>query len=336
MNHNEPRAAQGPVSRAGAFAYPVQRDDHEVIVVENDRLWVEVVPEFGGKIWSIRDRRRDYEWLWRNPVLPLRRPCGNGLYREEYDNGGLDECFPSVDQCRVTTGPLAGTEIPDHGVLWEKAWEVTRLVNGGGESGVELSVSADPLPVRISRTLLLRPGGNTVSLRYRAENLSGDPVPYLWAVHPLLELVPDMTIDLSADAEWELRPEGEDVWEHLFPVLKRGAHQRLAFPQVDGPTFKPWAIKAFVRQCAGEWVTLNHADGRSFAFRFAPGHFDGVAFWINAGFWHGAGSQPYFNIGFEPMIGLSDNLDQTLREDLLRGVFPPCATRDWELELRIE
>ncbi|MEJ7902008.1 MAG: DUF5107 domain-containing protein, partial [Thermomicrobiales bacterium] len=49
----------------------------QALVIENSRLRVTVLPELGGKIWSIVSKPHDREMLWHHPrMTPRRAPYG--------------------------------------------------------------------------------------------------------------------------------------------------------------------------------------------------------------------------------------------------------------------
>ena len=80
---------------------------------------VNLLPELGGKIYSIRWQGR--ELLASNPRKPFRRAQYAAPYAE-YDASGFDECFPTIGPCQYPIYPWAGTEMPDHGELWSLPW----------------------------------------------------------------------------------------------------------------------------------------------------------------------------------------------------------------------
>ncbi len=62
---------------------PVQYD---AVVLENDNLKATFLPAFGGKLWSLIDKRRDRELLFANDVV---RPC-NLAVRNAWLSGGIE------------------------------------------------------------------------------------------------------------------------------------------------------------------------------------------------------------------------------------------------------
>src|SRR5215831_1151894 len=85
----------------------------ENVLIRAGHCVVTVLPDFGGKIASIRIG--DLELL-QAPLAPI-TPRTPRMAFDEGDASGWDECLPSVAECVVETqaGPA---EIPDHGDLW--------------------------------------------------------------------------------------------------------------------------------------------------------------------------------------------------------------------------
>jgi galactose mutarotase-like enzyme len=147
-----------------------------LIRLENAALSLEVVPELGGKITSLRDRVTGREWLWTNPYLE-RRPAEPGeSYVERHDTGGIDECFPGV-----------------HGELWSRPWAVVR----SGPS--ELALSARGGSARfyeLRRTLRLAPDAPRVELEYELESHDAREIAFVYCLHALFAIEPGMRIEV--------------------------------------------------------------------------------------------------------------------------------------------
>ena len=162
----------------------------ENVLIRAGECAVTVLPDFGGKIASIRIK--DLELL-QAPLMPI-APRTRTMDFDEGDASGWDECLPSVAACSVETD--AGiAEIPDHGDLWRVEWEKqgpgTRdqgsSRNGQTEASVILVGKCFSLPLELERKLTLSgtAGGWRLSLRYRLRNTGQHPVPWSWAAHPL-------------------------------------------------------------------------------------------------------------------------------------------------------
>jgi len=81
---------------------------------------VTVLPQFGGKIASIRVKGHE---LLQAPLAAV-APRTRSMAFDAGDASGWDECLPSVAACTVETasGPVP---IPDHGDLWRVEWGKT-------------------------------------------------------------------------------------------------------------------------------------------------------------------------------------------------------------------
>ena len=93
----------------------------ENFILKSDEIEVEFIPELGGRISSLKNKRTNKEWVWKNPNL-IPKKVENG---KDYDNnwqGGWEELFPNdaVEKFSWGTGY-------DHGELWFKSWDLVDL-----------------------------------------------------------------------------------------------------------------------------------------------------------------------------------------------------------------
>src|SRR6187549_2014224 len=82
------------------------------LILENRQLRVTVLPDLGGKIWSILHKPSDREMLWHNPRVPPRLAYHGATY-DNWFCGGWDEVFPNDFPVEID-----GEASPDHGELW--------------------------------------------------------------------------------------------------------------------------------------------------------------------------------------------------------------------------
>ena len=81
----------------------------DAVALENDFLRITVLPQLGGRIWSLIHLPTSRELLWQNPNLPP----AVAEYGAGYDSGwagGWDEVFPSDAPAEID-----GVAYPDHG-----------------------------------------------------------------------------------------------------------------------------------------------------------------------------------------------------------------------------
>ena len=92
-------------------------NDLEVVQVNTGAFSLGLIPELGGKIYSLKDLRTRREWLWQNPRLAFKHVQHDRSNIAEADTGGWDEYFPTVAACNYPSHPWAGAALRDHGEL---------------------------------------------------------------------------------------------------------------------------------------------------------------------------------------------------------------------------
>jgi hypothetical protein len=160
------------------------------LVLENRSLRVTVLPELGGKIWSIVSKPHDREMLWHNPrVLP--RTAHYGAMYDNWFCGGWDDIFPNDFPVEID-----GELYPDHGEVWSlpATWRVEH------QSAESVSISLEhrgiALPTRFRKVLTLRNDDPSLHLRYEIGNEGSEPLDVHWKSHPSLPLAPGARLHL--------------------------------------------------------------------------------------------------------------------------------------------
>ena len=163
----------------------------ENVLIRAGACSVAVLPQFGGKISSIRVGEQE---LLQQPLAPLASRTRSMTF-DAGDASGWDECLPSVAGCRVNT-ESGQAEIPDHGDLWRVEWEQqeSRIsiqgVEGKPDSSITLIGKCFSLPLEIKRKLELVQSGKCwdLKIQYTLSNRSSSAVPWSWAAHPLFSV----------------------------------------------------------------------------------------------------------------------------------------------------
>ena len=88
------------------------------IVLENDRIRVEILPELGARVNRIEHRASGTDLLWHNPRIEPRVVPIGASYDDNFA-GGWDELFPND-----LAGPVGDETYPDHGELWSQCWSL--------------------------------------------------------------------------------------------------------------------------------------------------------------------------------------------------------------------
>jgi hypothetical protein len=150
---------------------------------ETEGIRLAVMPALGCKAASLLDPGTGREWLYQPEQGG--RVYGNQGYGSIYKNGdrsGWDEMFPTINPCLGPGFPWENIEIPDHGEVWSIPWEAELR-----EGNLYCEVSGIRLLYRLQKTYQFR-SDRRLRINYQATNESADPLPFLWAAHPLLKL----------------------------------------------------------------------------------------------------------------------------------------------------
>src|SRR5205814_10572562 len=115
-----------------------------LIRLENDLLRVEVLPTFGGKIWTLEHRGLRRQFLWHHPRQRL-RALPLGASSDAHFFGGFDELLPNDIPEQVN-----GENLLDHGELWTTPLEA-RIYG----DRLELSGALPVTPLAYRKTLRL-------------------------------------------------------------------------------------------------------------------------------------------------------------------------------------
>jgi galactose mutarotase-like enzyme len=303
---------------------------YEAWIGESMGVSLTVVPALGSKATSLRNRKTGREWLYQPEQRG--RKYGNKGYGSIYkfsDRSGWDEMFPTINACNYPEFPWEDVEIPDHGEVWSITWEAQ--VNNGGlvcrTNGVRLPYSLRKTYRFLSASIL--------RIEYEATNESAEPLSFLWAAHPLLQLRDGMKllvppgmdqIVVSYSHNDRLGKPG-DICE--WPVVHRdGGSITLNIAEPDKGLH---AEKYYFRHPATEgWAALlDPGTGEKLTFRYPVDRVPYLAVWANYG-----GNGGDYNLAIEPATGFLDNLhDAAIHR--LTSVIPPHGTYDWFLEVEL-
>jgi hypothetical protein len=141
-------------------------------------LTVELLPELGGRISSIKITGCE-EWVTQAQSELVPRSPGDNFIRPEIS--GWDEMVPTTDAC---TSLNDSKELPDHGEVWARSWEVLAESADSALLSVELKVRT----LKFSRSISLfdkSKGKYRINLGYKLENVGPVLTPAFWSCHPM-------------------------------------------------------------------------------------------------------------------------------------------------------
>jgi hypothetical protein len=286
---------------------------------------IRVAPELGAKVISLKNLETGREWMWRPPG-PF------GLFRNEVGDPferstlvGADECLPTVAPCK-----WGGRDLPDHGEVWSIPWEIDRDAWDRGR--ITTTVATPVSPFVFERTVCLEE--YEIRLDYRLRNVSQKPEPFLWAFHPLLEIVEGDLIALPGDVR-SVRVESVDGLQDMPHGSTVSWPEPLPGVELDRMDFRshgPACAKLFVESLSDARAAItNSKTGESLVLRFDARQNPALGIWITRGGWNG-----YEHVALEPTNLPSDTLVEAIPKATSALVLPPTGEKVWTIELHLQ
>jgi hypothetical protein len=299
----------------------------KILLLENNLLKVQILPEFGGKIVSLRSVRTGEEFLL-PPINEYDHVSPSADFSAS-DGGGFDECLPSVTTCKSIAGE---SSISDHGDLWRVPWHVD-----SEDRAVVLHADATSRPLRLTRRATLEDA--TLVLEYDLVNLSDSPASWLWSAHPLLRVaagdrivlpdgIEEVAVEYSAGGffargtsiPWPIATSLSGITTDLSSVSER-----------DGKT----SHKLFARLRGSGWGALYRREfGQGLVVRFDSNALPFLGLWICAGAWPSTGVAKQYTVAIEPTTSDSDSLESAVRNGTSRTLNAREHFR-WRLDFEL-
>ncbi|HMG86978.1 MAG TPA: hypothetical protein VK574_14695 [Terracidiphilus sp.] len=306
----------------------------ENVLIRAGECAVTVLPQFGGKIASIRIGERE---LLQMPLAPI-APRTRTMAFDAGDASGWDECLPSVGACTVKT-EAGVAAIPDHGDLWRVEWQpMAREAHSVTYRGECFS-----LPLRLERTVTLTEGatGWTLSLDYSVANLSSERVPWSWAAHPLFAVeegdrivLPESitSLRLEGSGGGRLGKGGDSV---AWPIAQLVNGHRTNLSVADAPD-SGIGDKLFAGPLRGseEWCALERPSvGVRIRVTFDAEATPYLGLWICYGGWPEKPGPKQVCVAMEPATAPVDSLATT---GPWSRVLEPGDCFSWPMEVEIQ
>ncbi|HEY6489827.1 MAG: hypothetical protein WCC26_08905 [Terracidiphilus sp.] len=325
----------------------VTRTVKENVLIQSGECSIRVLPEFGGKIASIRVRDRE---LLQAPLVPVAGRTRSMAF-DASDASGWDECVPSVAACRVETDAGVAA-VPDHGDLWRVEWENEERdgKNAKRDEGrarpansVRLRGHCFSLPLTLERTLDLKPTrkGWELQLQYTLTNTGRFAVPWSWAAHPLFAVeagdrveLPDSmkTLRVEGSAGKRLGSKGDPV---AWPCAGVGSGGIVDLGSVaDERSGVAEKLFAGPLETSEGWCALHRPKaGVTIRFRFDPKATPYLGMWLCYGGWPARGGAKQMCVALEPATAPVDSLAETGK---WTRMLAAGASQSWPLWVDLE
>lgn len=299
--------------------FSAREQGYDVTGLRTAKAELAMVPELGGRVISLRNRRTGREWCWHQERKDWLWPNAAGDDFGGSPQAGIDECVPTVAACE-----WRGRRIPDHGEVWFQRWtlDAQELAAGRLTATVPLTVS----PFVFVRTIRAEADG--FAFDYALTNTGAEEEEFLWSLHPLLTIQPGDRLELPAEIR-ELRLNGGlgdrpilhgETWSYPAPFSD------VRLDRLEAPGMPRGCVKAFAGPLhEGRAALVNEAAGDRIELRWDPGENPFLGLWLNRG--HGG----FHHVALEPTNGAPDGLDEAVTGWRRFGRLAAGATARWSV-----
>lgn len=301
------------------------------LALESPQATLQILPELGAKVISLRARETQREFLWRQPDRPLQR-VAYGTPFDQADISGWDECFPSIAEVPYPLEPWKNILVPDHGELWTLPWQ-WRFA----DDILCMWTHSVRFGYHFERSFRFTVSG-AIEITYQVTNPTPFALHALWSMHPFFAVSPTSRVLLPPGVRVRIEiSTGERIGPFLGEAPWPIAHDQVADAPVDlsvmGPP-QPTTEKLYTTPLPEGWATLYHPDDEHFvAFTFDPAQVPFMGICRIRGGWPGQGS-PAYTLLLEPCTGWPDRLDLATSRGAAM-VVPGGATVQWHLTMHV-
>ena len=312
----------------GYKIYESSYKDQKTIVMESDSLTFKFLPDFGGNIASIVDKKSSKEFLVQRPEAKYRKVAFDGSYVDA-ECSGLDDMFPTIDACYYQKEPWAGIKLADHGEIWNLKAKIQ-----AGKDDACFTFHGIRLPyVFEKRARFLT--DSVLRIDYKVINNTQFDMEFLWAAHTMLNAEPGVKI---------LVPEGlrksVAVFTNSGRIGKYGEEfDWPEFTDKDGIKRNVGVMGEWEDNCEKYyfkdalkkgWCAAQYPDNSVFALSFPPEKIPYL------GILHNPGSfRNIYNLFLEPCSASFDRPDFAAARGQ-NSVVKACSTYEWYLNITIE
>ncbi len=198
--------------------------DYELLVLENDYLYVTLLPELGGRIYQMIFKPTGHNELYQNPVV---KPAPWGPPEQGWwlAAGGIEWCLP----------------VEEHGYEWGEPWGYQVVTSTDGVTVTLRDTSATDR-IRAAVTVHLPSDRGYLAVTPRIENPTGHDIGYKYWTNAMLApgpantVGPDLRLIFNAE-EMSVHSTGDDRLPGDWPTEPTGPDYRFSWPSYNGIDF---------------------------------------------------------------------------------------------------
>lgn len=304
------------------------------LIIENEKIEIILLPEIGGKMISLKNKKTDKQFLLEPQNNPPRyiKPF-YGADFTQFDTSGFDECFPNISEVNNLKDFSSGETInlPDHGELWSKSWDYNIL----DEKSIELFVQGVNLNYLFTKKIEL--DDNKIFIFYTVKNLSIQDIKFIWSAHPLLKcnsgdkiLLPQSVKNVLLN--WASDEKLGKFSDYLnWPFLSKFDTKR-DYSIVQNFELGQ-AMKLFTDRLNEGYAGLYFIqDDESIFFSFNTNEVTYLGLWLCYGGWPTNVEKKHYTLAIEPSIGRPDSLAEAIKRNE-NGLVKAFENIQWQVEI---
>lgn len=221
----------------------------KTIELENEALKAVFLPEYGGRLYSLQDKRLNREILYRNPAF---QPANLAILNAWF-SGGVEWNIGHIGHTFTTCSPLHAAALKDEdGNQFVRMYEYERMKNVFWHIDFHLPRGSEQLLVYV-----------------RIANDNDKPVPMYWWTNVAVQETQQARVFSATDEAIYIEA---GLQGHAFGKLPRLP----SVPDVDVsyPMSFPYSSEYFFQtpaDCRSPWEAVAYEDGRLFYERSTPG-----------------------------------------------------------------
>jgi galactose mutarotase-like enzyme len=297
----------------------------EGISFENDLIKIGILPQIGGKMFELKDKRAQQQFLLepQNESRMYESPTFAKDF-SLFDISGFDECFPTIE---------SSDPFPDHGEVWSRPWNF--VIH---EHSIEMTIRGVNAEYEFGKEIWL--DNNSIHIQYSVLNNMDVPFHYLWSAHPLLNIKSGVRLLLPKSVtrvflNWASNPNMGAYGDFLQWPITITHHNELVDLSVAAEQNKNVAVKCFTDVLEEGFAGLYYPEtDRTLFFEFDPADVPYVGLWLCYGGWPVASSKKQFTLAIEPCNGRPDKLQNAIQRNECQ-VLAPHTTKAWNLTISV-
>lgn len=293
-------------------------------ILENQKIKIKILPDYGGKIISIINKENNKEILFQSSKK-LKVPNYGSIF-SEYDSSGFDECFPSIDECIYPKGSRKDLKIPDHGEVWAMPWKVEIK-----KDKAYLEVTSEKFQYTLKKIINLI--DNKIKIDYEVINFGSDELAYIWTPHMLLNCDENTKIVVPNHLDKIISLEStsthlEYMKEYSYPYTIDKNQEIFDLSMVENLNKNNCEKFYFLQQTSWSKI-INLKTNDSVTVRVPTDKVPYLGIWRTQGGYRGD-----YNIALEPCTGIYDSIEDGIKRDKIEKI-KKNTTNTWWLEIEI-